>query len=328
MSKVKSIWAAGAFAGIAVVTGCLLFSLYACKQKAVAPEPPQNTRYTTYTGELNVDVDAGLEFIMRQQVEIFSYLYDSVKTNVAYKSEKEILEDFKTRKAKLIVLPRVLTQQEIESYKVNDTIYIRQLPVAYDAVAIIAGKEYDDSKLDLATLKKYFDPKNQGAATPQLVFENKSSGTVRFVLDTLGYKEKVSANVYALKSGEEVINYVAENKNSIGFVPFNMLSDGDDERVKKILTQIKVLSLRTKTLSGEEIRVSANQSDIAAGDYPLTRTVNTITHYTYQDNLELLMVGFLSKAKGAKIFLKAGLMPVKVPEREINVNEGDLKSSK
>ena len=56
--------------------------------------------------------------------------------------------------------------------------------------------------------------------------------------------------------------------------------------------------------------------------------MNAVTRYTYEDNLELLLVGFLSREKGAKIFLKAGLIPVKMPERTIVVNESEVTGSK
>jgi phosphate transport system substrate-binding protein len=148
------------------------------------------------------------------------------------------------------------------------------------------------------------------------------------VLNKLGYQEKVSPNVYALQSVNEVIDYVSQNKNVIGFIPFNTISDSDDMRVKETLKRIKILSLRAKNKEGDIVRVSANQSDIAEGDYPLIRTLNTVTRSTSDDNLELLLVTFLSKAKGAKIFLKAGLIPVTIPEREVIVNESEVSGSK
>jgi hypothetical protein len=36
----------------------------------------------------------------------------------------------------------------------------------------------------------------------------------------------------------------------------------------------------------------------------------------------------LTKEKGAKIFLKAGLIPAKMPEREINVNSMPVNDNK
>ncbi len=307
----------------------LVFYGASCTQKkSTDVEAKLQTKYTTYTGELNVDVDAGLEPIIKQEEEIFDYMYDSVQTNFSYKNEKEMFEDFKNKKATVLLLSRELEKAEIDNLKNLDTIYVRQLPLAYDAVALIAGKDFSDKDLDMELLKKYFAPQNSSASFPRLVFENKNSSSVRFVLNTLGYKEKISPNVFAVQSVSEVIEYVSQNKNAIGFIPFNAVSDTDDGRVKKILENVKILSLRAKSKDGETLRVSANQSDIAAGDYPLIRTVNAVTRYTYEDNLELLLVGFLSREKGAKIFLKAGLMPVKVPERTIVVNESEVTGSK
>ncbi len=302
---------------------CCLLLISSCAHKS-AEEVREQSRYKTYKGELNVDADAGLEPIIKQEEEVFDYFYDSVKTNIFYKNEKEMFEDFKSKKSTVLLLFRELEKSEINDLKNLDTIYVRQLPVAYDAVALIGSNDFDDKDLDMEVLKKYFNPKNSSASSPRLVFENQNSSTVRFVLNALGYKEKVSPNVFAMQSAGEVIDYVSKNKNVIGFIPFNQVSDNDDDRVKKTLERIKILSLRAKSKEGQVIRVSANQSDIAEGVYPLIRTVNTVTRNTYDDNLELLLVSFLSREKGAKIFLKAGLMPVKVPEREINVNEAPV----
>lgn len=305
----------------------LVLLLTSCVQKKSFEEAKQESRFKTYKGELNVDVDAGLKPIIKEEKEVFDYFYDSVKTNFSYKNEKEMFEDFKSKKATVIILARELEKSEVDDFKKKDTIYIRPLPVAYDAVALIGNKDFNDKDLDLDLLKKYFDLKSSSVSSPSLVFENEHSSVVRFVLNVLGYKEKVSPNVYAMQSNEEVIDYVSKSKNVIGFLPFNFISDMDDERVKGILKRIKILSLRAKSKEGSAIRVSANQSDIAEGVYPLIQTVNTVTRYTYDDNLELLLISFLSKEKGAKIFLKAGLVPAKMPEREINVNEGPLKGS-
>lgn len=309
---------------------CILavFAITACNNTAKPTEPKAVTKYTTYTGQLSVVADNGLQSIIKQQEEIFDFVYDSVETTLTYETEKQMFADFRTKKATVMLLSRKLAQSEINDFKNIDTIYIREQPVAYDAVALVAGKNFDDSKLDMALLKSYFAPNATSNTTPKLVFENRESSTVRFVVETLGYKEKVSPNVFALKSVQEVLDYVAANPNIIGFIPYNTISDQDDERVKKMLENVKILSLRTQTKDGNTLRVSANQSDIAAGDYPLIRTINAVTRFTYVDNLELLFIGFLGKEKGAKIFLKAGLMPVKSPERDIIVNESEVRGSK
>jgi phosphate transport system substrate-binding protein len=209
----------------------------------------------------------------------------------------------------------------------HDTVYVRELQVAYDAVALVGNRHFDDSALDVETLKKYFAPDGNSTNTPLMVFEDKQGSVVKFVLNKLGYREKVSNRVYALKSAEEVIDYVKKDKNAIGFVPFNFLSDFGDESVMKRYDSIKVLSLRVKDTDGVMVRTSANQSDIALGNYPLTRNICTVTRFSYDDNLELLLVNFLYKDQGARIFMRDGLMPAHIPALDIEINTQGLKSN-
>ncbi len=291
-----------------------------CRQKSDY-EAKQESRFRTYKGVLNIAADAGLEPILKQQVEVFEFLYDSVDVNISYKSENEMFEALKKREAAGLILTRMLTPEEISNFKTFDTLYTRELPVAYDAVALIGNKNFDDNNLDTAALKKYF-ASTQKEVT--LVFDNQNSTIVKYMFSLLGLGEKVSPNAYALENAEAVIDYVEKKNGVIGFIPYNLVSDTDDDRVKAILKKIKILSLRVQDKNGKNTRVSANQSDIAEGIYPLIRTVNTLTRFSYDDNLELLFIGFLAKEKAARIFLKAGLIPVKMPEREIIVNESPV----
>lgn len=283
----------------------------------------KNAQAPKHTGklELRVDADEDLEPVMSKQAEVFEYAFDTAKLTMAYKNEAAILEDFKTKKTDVLVLSRDLTEAEKQNLKTVDTIYVREVRVANDAVALIGSKQFDDSKLDMDVLKKSFAPTAEKGI--QMVFANQNSGVVNYVLKTLGFNSKVSSNVYALKSVEEVIKYVKENK-AIGFLPYNLLGDENNEEAKGILKEIKILSLSVKDSTGKILRVSANQSDIATGDYPLIRGVNVVTRYDYapQDGL---FANFLFRGKGARIFLKAGLIPISMPVRDIEVNTDGLK---
>jgi len=279
-----------------------------------------------YKGVLNVDVDPGLEHVMKLQQEVFGYQHDSVVLNIQYKNESEMIADFRSGKATMLVMARAFDSSEVQSMKEKDTIYLREIKVASDAVALIGNKQFNDSDLDMEKLKQYFDPNNTSPNTPQMVFDDQRSSVVKFMLNKLGYKGKVSAHVYALKSAEEVIDYVKKSNNSIGFIPFNFLSNLQNEDVKRIYDSVKVISLRTIYRDGSVIRVSANQSDIATGDYPLARNIYTETRFSYEDNLEWLFTNFLFRERGARIFMKDGLMPAHIPALDVDVNTDGLKA--
>ena len=175
-----------------------------------------------YKGNLNVAVDESLRVVMQQQTEVFQFLYDSVNLNAVYKPQADLLDNFRNGEASVLVMARELTTNEKNALKQQDTIYTLEMRVAYDAIALVANTSFDDSGLNLAYLQSLFSSK--GSSQTKLVFENSQSSCVEHVLNTLGYKEKVSPNVYALKSADEVINYVEQNKGVIGFVPYSFLS--------------------------------------------------------------------------------------------------------
>ena len=302
-----------------------LFLLSSCAQNRNA----DNTNVgegKVYKGELKVDVDPGLEHVMKLQQEVFEYQHDSVKLSIEYRDEADMLNDFRTGKATMLVMTRALDSAEVQSLIKHDTIYVREIKVAHDAVALIGNKSFNDSSLDIETLKKYFDPANNSVDGPQMVFEDQHSSVVKFMLNKLGYKGQVSSHVYALKSTEEVIDYVKKSNNSIGFIPFNFLSNLQNEGVRKIYDSIKVISLRTVYKDGSIIRVSANQSDIATGDYPLTRNIYTEMRLNYADNLEWLFANFLFRERGGRIFLEDGLIPASIPPLDVDVNTDGLKA--
>ncbi len=311
---------------LGVMLACLV-GLAGCDNGTSNTPPVDRTavgKDKIYKGELLVLCDGGLEPILKQQVDVFEFVYDSVNVDIAYRTEGDVLQEFRKRKSGVAVLSRAMDKAEKDDFIKRDTLHIREMPVAYDAVAMIGNVKFDDSKLTLDGLKGLFDPRNIDSKT-RMVFEDKNSSTVNYVLGKLGYTNKVSSNVNALNSVDEVIAYVEKNTEAIGFIPYSFISDADDEKVQAVLKRIKILSLHTVNKEGEKVRVSANQSDIADGSYPLIRTINVMSRFTYSDDLEWLFMNFLYKEKGARIFLKAGLIPIRAPEREINVNTGDMK---
>jgi ABC-type phosphate transport system, periplasmic component len=310
-----------------IFVACILWALFACNDAATSSpksntEPVTSGRHKVYKGNLTVFVDEGLKNVIRQQIDVFEYLYDSVKVHATYTHPSEVLDSFRSKHAGVIVITRELDQREIEQMKRINTIYPRQVMVSYDAVAMICNRQAPEWDLDYTALKHLFSPGNN--AKVKLVFDNQKSGTVSFVLNNLGYKGQPSENVYALKSADEVVEYCSKHTDAIGFIPYSFISDMDDVNAQRITKRVKILSLRAKNAAGETVRVSANQSDIADGSYPLTRPVNAVLKFGHGDNIEWLFVNFMFKEKGARIFLKAGLIPARIPEREINVNTGSI----
>lgn len=315
----------------------LLFSsllfMASCAQQADKKTAPSTTaeknigREKYYTGKLAIGVDTSIAPIIKQQTEIFTFLNDSVELEETYSNEEILLDKFRKREISVVIIPRQLQAKEIERFKERDTIYIRQIQLAYDAIAMIGNKAAKNKKMTWDELKRSFSP-TSNVSTLKLVFDRTNESVLKNTLNLLGYKDKVSHNVYAVNSLEEVINYVSANKDAIGFIPYSYISDTDEERVRAILDRVKLFSLSVKDKEGKDRMASANQADIAEGIYPLTHHISALSRFSYSDNLEWLFMNFMFREKGARIFLKGGFVPAKMPERAINVNPNPIDTEK
>ena len=309
----------------------IMFLITSCAQQA--EKKPTSTsesnigREKYYTGKLAIGVDTSIAPIIKQQTEIFTFINDSVQLEETYANEAILFDKFRKREVGVVIIPRQLSASEIARFKEKDTIYVRQIQLAYDAIALVGNKNGKSPQLSIDWLKQNFSPSFKSSSI-KLVFDRTNESVLKNTLDLLGYTDKVSPNVYAVNSLDEVINYVAANKDAIGFIPYSYISDTDEERVRAILDRIKLLSLSVKDKEGKDRQASANQADIAEGIYPLTQNISALSRFSYSDNLEWLFMNFMFREKGARIFLKGGFVPAKIPERAINVNPNPVDTEK
>jgi phosphate transport system substrate-binding protein len=313
-----------------LIIGHLLFIASCAHQTEKKPTSTteQNLgREKYYTGELSIGVDTSIAPIIKQQTEIFSFLNDSVQLEETYANETVLFNKFRQREIGVVIIPRQLTADEIARFKEKDTIYIRQIQLAYDAIALVGNKAAKHDNLSMEWLKQSFSPTDKSSSV-KLVFDRTNESVLKNTLHLLGYTNKISANVYAVNSLDEVIKYVAAHKDAIGFIPYSYISDTDEDRVNNILHTVNLLSLHVKDNVGANRTASANQADIAEGIYPLTQTINALSRFGYNDNLEWLFMNFMFREKGARIFLKGGFVPAKIPERAINVNPNPINAEK
>jgi phosphate transport system substrate-binding protein len=309
----------------------IIFLITSCAQQAekkpISTNEKNIGREKYYAGKLAIGVDTSIAPIIKQQTEIFTFINDSVQLEETYANEAILFDKFRKREVGVVIIPRQLSASEIARFKEKDTIYVRQIQLAYDAIALVGNKNGKSPQLSIDWLKQNFSPSFKSSSI-KLVFDRTNESVLKNTLDLLGYTDKVSPNVYAVNSLDEVINYVAANKDAIGFIPYSYISDTDEERVRAILDRIKLLSLSVKDKEGKDRQASANQADIAEGIYPLTQNISALSRFSYSDNLEWLFMNFMFREKGARIFLKGGFVPAKIPERAINVNPNPVDTEK
>lgn len=288
-----------------VIVITVLFAFVSCNKSS------KEVDETITTGKLDVWVDETLMPIMQEQKAVFESQYSYAKVNLIGKSENEISKAIIEGKANYFVLSRKLNENESKFFK-SKTILGKVTPIATDGIAVIVNKENNKTSTSLNELSSVL---NGSSSNNQLVFDNANSSTLRFLMEKTNVKSLPKTNVAALNNNLEVIKFVSQNANAIGFVGVNWITDVDVE-TENLLKNVKVLSLEI----AKNKLVKPSQSSLALNEYPLSRKIYLL-NYQGKTGLGMGFASFVAGNVGQRIILKSGLLPEIIPTRELKIRK-------
>jgi phosphate transport system substrate-binding protein len=287
---------------------------------------------TPTSGKISISADESIQPLISAEVDSFEGIYKYAQIDVSFKSESEAINDLINDKVRLIVIPRELNETE-KNLIAEQKIIPRSIKVAYDAIAIIMNLQRNDTLFTLEKLRYILNGtiKNWSELNAKntkekitLVLDNKNSSIIRYLKDTFLGNSKLNENSFAVDSSKKVIDYVRKNKNAIGFIGVNWISDTDDSAAVKLLNSVKIAQVAPDTSSkGKGFYYRPVQAYIAQKFYPLYRTVYIITREA-RAGLGSGFIAFVSSDKGQRIVLKSGLVPATMPIRLIEIDNEEL----
>ena len=276
---------------------------------------------TITTGEITIAVEEGYKPVIASCIDVFDSIYRTAKIIPHYVSEGEAVNALIQDSVQVIVIGRQLTIKEAEYFK-SRGFSPPTTPIAHDALAFVLHPSNTDTVLTIQQVKdilvgkitawKDVNPKSK-LGPLQLVFDNPGSGTLRYVRDSVIAGQELSKQASALKKNEDVIEYVSKNKNAIGVISANWISDTDDGGVQKFMREIKIADVAKET--GKE-GYGPYQAFLATGDYPFKRTIYIINAQARRNGLGAGFASYLAK-DGQRIMLKDGLLPANAVTRLI-----------
>lgn len=305
---------------LAIWSSVPLVVLIACSEHTVS----YNATDTPSSGEINIAVDESFQQLFDTQIYTFQALNKSAKINAHYLPENESFNLLIKDSCVVAVTSRDLTKEEHKRFE-EANLYPVSTKIAEDGIAIIVNPENPDSTLTIQLLKdillgndslwKQINEKSK-LDKIDVVFDNAGSANARYMQDSLLQGKKFAKNVFAVKSNPEVVAYVNKNKNAIGFLSVNWISDSDDTLTQNFLKKIKVLAI-SKDANSEAFK--PYQAYIKTKDYPFTRSVYMINRQTRR-GLGMGFVNFVAGNNGQLMILKAGLIPSIAPVRMVEIN--------
>jgi phosphate transport system substrate-binding protein len=275
--------------------------VFSCKEN-------QRNEETILKGKTKILVDESLLPIIEDQVAVFENSYDA-KIDVIAQSENENILALSKGVADIIILPRQLTNAEHIIFKKNK-IKPRSTPFAKDAIALLRNIRSNDTLVAVEDLVSFLN--NKPSSIRGLVFDNPNSSSVNYIKKIAGINNLPENNVFSFKTTEEVIKHIASNDGVIGVIGVNWIFQ-PSPNMEEYINKINVLNVKP---IGSNDYVSPSQENIAIGKYPLARDLYIINCQGYE-GLGMGFASFISGEKGQRIILKSGLVPVRIPGRNI-----------
>lgn len=297
-----------------MIKGKVLFLLGVAAVFSACNSGSENTETRT-SGTVDILVDETFAPVVDAQIDIFKDDYPEAKFNVIAGTEKKLVTTFLNDSVRVIVLSRMLTSEEQKGY-LNKGIQIQTSRFAIDGIALISNAEDGDSTINAQEVIDIMQGKSDGGKN--LVFDNAYSSTIRYFMSMAKINSLPEKGVYTLKTNNDVISYVASNKNYIGVLGVNWLLPSN-EKMADAITKVKIMGVKNLPgKKGDDKFYKPEQTNLINGIYPFLRNVY-IMNGEGRNGLGTGFASWLNSARGQLIVLKSGLGPHKMNPREINL---------
>jgi len=276
---------------------------------------------TPTSGKLKVYYDEGVESHIKNQVYTFEALYENASVELIRSSENQAVQALYNDSCEAIVISRLLNEKEKKAFASKQW-FPKYSLVAKSGVAFITNSQtpikYFSYEEIISLLSTSFSVKGSldNEIKLKVLFDKNNSSVLHYISDSVLQGKKLSPDCNSSTSTLDCINYIAQNKNTIGIIDFAWLSDVDDSLYKANKDKLKFIPIGNK--NNTEKYFYPDQSNFKLDLYPFTRSVY-IFRKTGDFTLAKGFESFVAGPKGQLTFLKQGLLPAKQGERAIEV---------
>ncbi len=286
-----------------LLTGILLFA--ACKNEPAKKEQNPETNKT-----LHISVDESFEPVITEQIKVFESSYPDVKVIAEYKPESDCIRDLEKDSTKVVIISRELTRDETQYFDKKIQYKPEFARLAKDAVAVVVNAKNADSVFTMNDLKQLLSG-NGNKKMHVAIDGNRATSTVRYLKDSVLNGAAFGKNITGAKNSEDLINYIANTENAIGFVGISWITDPQTTQQEQAVAKVRTALIECNKNCDKGEFAKPSQQTITFNQYPLVRGLYYVLKENYA-GLGSRFVFFLSTERGQLIFKRALLVPVRI----------------
>lgn len=268
-------------------------------------------------GKMSIYVEESFKPLFETCIYTFESQYPKAKIKPSYLSEGEIIDAFFKDSVKTICISRDFTTTEKKALR-KKLVEVRSNKIAEDAIALILHPSNPDTMMTIDEVKAIIRGEKtvwKGIKTKiNIVFDKENSANF-YYLKILCNLNAIPFNLFAVNSNEEVINYVKKNKNALGIIGLNWISDSDDFDTLGFVNGINVVALAKDKNSAY---FKPHAGFVFSKEYVLSREIWLINK-SKKSGINSGFVLFMTGDKGQLIIQKSALVPAIAPIRLIQL---------
>ena len=183
---------------------------------------------------------------------------------------------------------------------------------------MIVNKASADTLTTVTEIKNLLNSRSQ--TNKNIVFDNANSSLIRYLREFSGNSKFDQKNIFALKNNVDVIKYVSDHPQAVGFISYSWLLE-PDKNYAAAVNNVKIVGVRDENSKIDSKNYfKPSQNTLSMRQYPLMRGLYII-NTTGRPGLGTGFASFILGEKGQRIVLRSGLLPDSIPTREISFSK-------
>ncbi|SIP98176.1 phosphate transport system substrate-binding protein [Chryseobacterium sp. RU37D] len=285
------------------VTFIILFFLsiitISCKNEDKSP--------SYHKGEMIILTDESFKSVTEALAEGYMINYPETKIKVATKKEDLGFLDLLNDKARIVVMSRNLTPEEIKTYE--DRVDLKFLPARFaaDAVVFVVPKDSPKESISMEEIAQGMQSDNK-----QFIFDGANSSNLNFVAQKLK-KQPKDLKFSVIPGSKNIIEELNKYPDKIGVIGLNTFSRPYDKESEKLRNMVKILTIQNKGKL-----YNTDSENLRKMNYPFTRVLYFLTN---EGNFNIAngFIRYSCTQLGQMIVQKEGLQPYNLYRREVQM---------
>lgn len=260
-----------------------------------------------HKGEMTILTDESFKSVTEALAEGYMINYPETKIKVVTKKEDLGFLDLLHDKARIVVMSRDLSPEEIKTYEEQVDLKFLPAKFAADAVIFVVNKDSPKESISMQEIEQGMQSDDK-----KFIFDGTNASNLNFVAQKLK-KQPKDLKFSVIPGNKNIIEELNKYPDKIGVIGLNTFSRPYDKESEKLRDMVKILPVEYKGKL-----YNTDFQNLRKMNYPFTRILYFLTN---EGNFNIAngFIRYSCTQLGQMIVQKEGLQPYNIYRREVQM---------